>query len=222
MPARRLTDDYLHLGHRRRLVADLRARGIRDEATLAAIGRVPRHYFVARAHESRAYEDRALPIGHGQTISQPYTVAYQTSALRAEPRQKILEVGTGSGYQAAVLGSLGLRVCTLERQEGLYQQARALLAGGRFGRVRCFLRDGYKGLPAYAPFDRILVTAGAREIPVVLLEQLAPGGVLVIPVGRGGQVMKRITRDARGGGFREENGAEFRFVPFLDGLEPLR
>lgn len=221
MPNRRFTDDYLHLGHRRRLVAQLRARGIRDEATLAAIGKVPRHYFVARAHESRAYEDRALPIGNGQTISQPYTVAYQTSALRAEPRQKVLEVGTGSGYQAAVLGAMGLRVCTLERQESLFQQARELLSGGRFGQVRCFLRDGYKGLPAYAPFDRILVTAAADAVPEVLLEQLAPGGVLVIPVGRDGQVMKRIARDPDGGGFRQEDGAHFRFVPFLKGLEPL-
>lgn len=217
MPPRRLIDDYLHLGNRRRLVTHLRTRGIDDEATLAAIGRVPRHYFVSRAHEARAYEDRALPIGHGQTISQPYTVAYQTSLLRAAARQKVLEVGTGSGYQAAILGAMGLRVFTLERQEGLYREARALLAGGRFGGVRCLLRDGGKGLPAYAPFDRILVTAGAERLPTALVEQLAPGGILVIPIGTNVQVMTRVTKRPDGGSDVEELG-EFRFVPFLRGL----
>lgn len=221
MPPRRLTDDYLHLGHRRRLVAHLRTRGIDDEATLAAIGRVPRHYFVSRAHEARAYEDRALPIGDGQTISQPYTVAYQTSLLRAAPRQKVLEVGTGSGYQAAVLGAMGLRVFTLERHEGLYRDARALFAAGGFGDVRCLLRDGGKGLPAYAPFERILVTAGAQDVPAALIDQLAPGGILVIPVGVDVQVMKRVTKRADGGADVEDLG-EFRFVPFLKGVASAR
>ena len=221
MPGRRLRDDYLHLGHRRRLVQHLRHRGIDDVATLDAIGRVPRHFFVPRAHEARAYEDRALPIGHGQTISQPYTVAFQTSVLRARRRQKVLEIGTGSGYQAAVLGALGLRVFTLERQEALYHRTRALLSAHDFGRIRCFLRDGYRGLPAYAPFDRILVTAGASDIPEVLLGQLAPGGIMVVPVGDGDQVMKRITRPEGGGAIVVEDLGAFRFVPFLGGLVPL-
>lgn len=221
MSARRFRDDYLHLGHRRRLVQHLRHRGIDDEAVLEAIGQVPRHFFVPRAHEARAYEDRALPIGHGQTISQPFTVAYQTALLRASPRQKVLEIGTGSGYQAAVLGAMGLRVFTLERQEALFRNTQALLSARGFGRIRCFLRDGYRGLPAYAPFDRILVTAGAADIPEVLVDQLAPGGIMVVPVGEGEQVMKRITRPDDGGEVVVEDLGAFRFVPFLEGLVPL-
>ena len=221
MSARRFRDDYLHLGHRRRLVQHLRHRGIDDEAVLEAIGQVPRHFFVPRAHEARAYEDRALPIGHGQTISQPFTVAYQTALLRASPRQKVLEIGTGSGYQAAVLGAMGLRVFTLERQEALFRHTQALLSARGFGRIRCFLRDGYRGLPAYAPFDRILVTAGAADIPEVLVDQLAPGGIMVVPVGEGEQVMKRITRPDDGGEVVVEDLGAFRFVPFLEGLVPL-
>lgn len=221
MSVRRLRDDYLHLGNRRRLVQQLRSRGIRDEATLSAIAKVPRHFFVPQVHGARAYEDRALPIGHGQTISQPYTVAYQTALLRARPRHKVLEVGTGSGYQAAVLGTMGLRVFTLERREALFHDVRELLGGQRFGKIRCFLRDGYRGLPAYAPYDRILVTAGAAEVPVALLEQLAPGGVMVAPVGEGDQVMKRLTRPPDGGEVEVEELGTFRFVPFVQGLEPL-
>ena len=217
MPRRKLSDDYLHLGHRRRLVTALRARGIDHPPTLEAFGRVPRHWFVPRVHEARAYEDRALPIARGQTISQPYTVAYQTSLLRPAPRLKVLEVGTGSGYQAAILGTLGMRVFTLERHEALYQSARTLFADRRFGDVRCFLRDGFRGLPAHSPFDRILVTAGAETVPPALLEQLGRGGVMVIPVGREGQVMRRITR-ADDGTLSEEDFGQFRFVPFLEGL----
>lgn len=221
MTTRTFVDDYIHLGARRRLVQTLRGRGISDEAVLAAIGSVPRHWFVAPAYEPLAYEDRALPIAQGQTISQPYTVAYQTELLQVAPRTKVLEIGTGSGYQAAVLGKLGARVFTLERQELLFQAARAVLGGKRFAGVRCFLRDGYRGLPVYGPFERILVTAGAREVPAALLEQLAVGGKLVIPVGGERHEMLRITR-ASEVDYREEAFGSFRFVPFREGLVTAR
>ena len=217
MQKRRYTDDYLHVGHRRRLVQLLRGKGVSDEAVLAAIARVPRHWFVAPVHEARAYEDRALPIAEGQTISQPLTVALQSSWLAADETHKILEVGTGSGYQAAVLATMGLRVYTLERQEGLYARTSRLLRQLRFGRVRCFLQDGFKGLPAYAPFDRILVTAGAGEVPPALLSQLAVGGQLIIPLGEGSQVMHRVTH-VRPGDFETEALGRFRFVPFRQGI----
>ena len=219
MATRKYVDDYLHLGHRRRLVQQLRARGITDERVLAAIGKVPRHWFVAQPYEALAYEDRALPIASGQTISQPYTVAYQSALLQTEPRMKVLEVGTGSGYQAAVLGALDLRVYSLERHTGLYQSARHLLTGTRFGKIRCFLRDGYRGLPVYGPYDRILVTAGAPELPLTLLDQLAQGGQLVIPVGGIQQTMQRVTRTGKGPtDYTIESFAKFRFVPFKPGL----
>lgn len=219
MATRNYVDDYLHLGHRRRLVQHLRTRGIRDERVLAAIARVPRHWFVAKPYEALAYEDRALPIASGQTISQPYTVAYQSSLLAAEPRMKVLEVGTGSGYQAAVLARMDLRVYTLERHEALHQSARQLLGGGRFGKVRAFLRDGYRGLPVYAPYDRILVTAGAAELPTALIEQLVVGGTMIVPVGAGQQVMQRVTRTGlRAGEFVVEAFEKFRFVPFKAGV----
>ena len=217
MTTRTYADDYIHLGHRRRLVQILRERGIRDEAVLAAIGRVPRHWFVGQPYESLAYEDRALPIARGQTISQPYTVAAQTEWLRAEPRTKVLEIGTGSGYQAAILGAMGLRVFTLERQEDLYHRTRALLHRHRFGMVRCFLQDGYRGLPAYGPYERILVTAGAPTVPQALLAQLTVGGAMVIPVGVGQQTMQRITRLAEDD-YAVERLGEFRFVPFAEGI----
>ncbi len=217
MSTKHYTDDYIHLGHRRRLVQALRGKGIRDERVLAAIGKVPRHWFVSGPYEDRAYEDRALPIGYKQTISQPYTVACQSAWLDAQPQHKVLEIGTGSGYQAAVLATMGVRVYTLERQEELYLRSNALLGKHRFGTIRCFLKDGFKGLPAYAPFDRILLTAGAEHVPPELLSQLAIGGSMVVPVGSGRQVMHRITRYGEED-FRSETLGEFRFVPFREGL----
>ena len=217
MSNRKFVDDYLHLGHRRRLVSTLRTKGITDEQVLQAISKVPRHWFVEQPFEAKAYEDRALPIAASQTISQPYTVAYQTSLLRPAPRLKVLEIGTGSGYQAAVLGKLGMRVFTLERQEQLYAKTRSMLAANRFGSIRCFLRDGYRGLPVYGPYDRILVTAGAPEVPLKLLEQLTIGGILVIPVGVGKQEMLRITRTSEDA-FETERMGPFRFVPFAEGI----
>ncbi len=202
----------------RRLLIDLlREKGIFDEAVLAAMNAMPRHFFLDKAFEEWAYEDKAFPIGNKQTISQPYTVAYQTILLEVNKRDKVLEVGTGSGYQSAILASLGARVFTIERQEILFHKAKKLLAGLGLGNVRCYFRDGYKGLAEFAPFDRIIVTAGAPEIPKLLLEQLKIGGLMVIPVGAGKvQQMMRITRVATTE-FREETFDKFRFVPFLKG-----
>ncbi len=213
-----MQDTYRHKGMRRRLIAQLRERGISDEKVLAAMEALPRHFFLDKAFEEHAYEDKAFPIGSEQTISQPYTVAYQTSLLQVQKRDKILEIGTGSGYQAAILALLGARVYTVERQEALYHSAKALLEQLNIGNVRCFLRDGYKGLPEYAPFDKILVTAGAAEVPPALLEQLKTGGILVIPVGEEVQRMYRITRLSERE-YREETFDNFRFVPFLEGIK---
>lgn len=213
-----MKDTYLHKGMRRRLIAQLRTRGIKDEGVLMVMSELPRHYFIDKAFEEHAYEDKAFPIGNNQTISQPYTVAYQTSLLNVQKRDKILEIGTGSGYQAAVLALLGARVYTVERQEALFYATKTLLDALQLGNIRCFLRDGYKGLPEYAPFDKILVTAGASEVPAVLLQQLAVGGVLVIPVGEKVQKMYRITR-LSDTDYQHESFDDFRFVPFLEGIQ---
>jgi protein-L-isoaspartate(D-aspartate) O-methyltransferase len=214
-----LTDSYRHKGMRKRLVDSLRKKGIRDEAVLHAMELVPRHFFLDKAFEEHAYEDKPFPIGHEQTISQPFTVAFQTEILQVQKRQKVLEIGTGSGYQAAVLGRMGARVYTVERYEALYNRAKSLLGRLHLSNVRCFYRDGSKGLPEFAPFDRILATAGAREIPDALKLQLCIGGILVIPVGEALQHMLRITR-LSDTDYRVEDLGDFRFVPFLVGVEP--
>lgn len=205
---------------RRRLIEKLRERSELDPKVLDAMEALPRHFFLDRAFEEHAYEDKAFPIGNEQTISQPYTVAYQTTLLEVKKRDKILEIGTGSGYQAAILAMLGARVFTVERQEALYRKADMLLHELRVGNVRCFFRDGSKGLPEYAPFDKILATAGASEIPQALKEQLKIGGMLIIPVGEKVQQMYRITRIAENE-WTEEIFADFRFVPFLGGINRL-
>lgn len=199
---------------------DLRKRGIRDEAVLAAMMAVPRHFFLDKAFEERAYEDKPFPIGNEQTISQPYTVAYQSSLLAVKAGDRILEIGTGSGYQAAILAALGARVYTVERQESLYMQARDLLQALGFRTVQCFFRDGGLGLPVYAPFDKIVVTAGATVVPEPLKEQLMTGGILVIPVGNQVQKMTRITRISAKE-FKEEILDDFKFVPFLSGTAKI-
>ncbi|MEL6635225.1 MAG: protein-L-isoaspartate(D-aspartate) O-methyltransferase [Bacteroidota bacterium] len=213
-----MKDTYRHRGLRRQLIEQIRQRGIRDERVLSAIQRVPRHFFLEKAFEEWAYQDRAFPIGKQQTISQPYTVAYQTELLEVEPREKVLEIGTGSGYQAAILAVLGARVYTVERQELLFQRAGQLLQQLGLGGVRTYFRDGTKGLPEFAPFERIIVTAGSPEIPEQLKTQLKVGGKMVVPVGTpDGQRMYRITRLAEDH-YAEETFARFRFVPFLGGL----
>ncbi len=203
---------------RRNLIADLRKRGIQDEYVLAAMSEIPRHFFLDKAFEEWAYQDKPFPIGAGQTISQPYTVAFMTELLEVRKRDKVLEIGTGSGYQAAVLATMGARVFSVERHKALYVAAKALLEKMGLGRIRLFLRDGYKGLPEFAPFDRIIVTAGAPQIPEALKAQLSIGGILVIPVGEDYQTMLKVTRRAEDEYTEEEKGI-FRFVPFLGGIE---
>ncbi len=213
-----MKDTYRHRGLRRQLVEQIRHRGINDENVLWAINQVPRHFFLDKAFEERAYQDQAFPIGKSQTISQPYTVAYQTKLLEVKKREKILEIGTGSGYQAAILAVLGARVYTVERQELLYQEATRLLKAMGLEGVRTYFRDGNKGLPEFAPFDKIIVTAGSDQFPPHLKMQLKLGGKMVIPVGTSNeQRMYRITRLTEDR-FQEEEFDRFRFVPFLSGL----
>lgn len=211
-----MTDSYQHQAQRRELLTTLREKGIRDEQVLEAIGQLPRHFFLEKAFVEWAYQDKPFPIGCEQTISQPYTVAFQTSLLEVEKRQKVLEIGTGSGYQSAILALMGARVFTIERHRPLYLKAKKTLRSLGLEGVRCYHRDGYKGLPELAPFDRILVTAGAPKVPQALKEQLTIGGYLVIPVGEEGQRMLRIIRHSEDHWETEDHGP-FRFVPFLPG-----
>ena len=211
-------DTYRHKGLRKKLIATLREKGIQDEKVLQAMEALPRHFFLEKAFEEWAYQDKAFPIGNEQTISQPFTVAYQTELLQIKKRDKVLEVGTGSGYQAAILALLGARVYTIERQEGLFHKTNNLLGLLEVGNIRTFFRDGYKGLPEFTPFDKMIVTAGATTIPKTLKDQLKIGGMLVIPVGDGKvQKMIRITRISEKE-FKKEEFADFRFVPFLKGV----
>jgi protein-L-isoaspartate(D-aspartate) O-methyltransferase len=213
-----LKDTYRHKGLRKRMVDGLRQRGVHDEAVLAAMAAVPRHYFLEQAFEEHAYEDKPFPIGCEQTISQPFTVAYQTVLLEVKNGDHVLEIGTGSGYQAAILAVLGAKVFTVERQEALYLHTKKLLETLGFNTIKCFFRDGSKGLPEKAPFDKIIVTAGAPVVPQPLKEQLAVGGILVIPVGESVQKMLKIKRISATE-YREERFHDFRFVPFLEGVE---
>ncbi|WP_344978294.1 protein-L-isoaspartate(D-aspartate) O-methyltransferase [Compostibacter hankyongensis] len=214
---RKYEDTWRHKGMRTKLVEGLREKGIADEAVLQAIQHIPRHFFLDTAFESIAYEDRAFPIGEGQTISQPYTVAYQTQLLEVKPFDKVLEIGTGSAYQSCVLAELGAHVYTIERQKKLYEQLKHFIFRTRYPTIKFFYGDGYEGLPTYAPFDRVIVTAAAPEIPRKLLEQLKTGGMMVIPVGgAAGQRMLRITKTGDDD-FEEEAYDNFSFVPMLSG-----
>jgi protein-L-isoaspartate(D-aspartate) O-methyltransferase len=212
-----LNDSLRHQGMRKKLVDGLKIKGIRDEKVLDAIRKVPRHLFMESTFINFAYKDQAFPIGAGQTISQPFTVAIQTQLLQIEKNEKVLEVGTGSGYQAAVLVEMGARVFTIERQKELYQKVQAFLPEIGY-HLACFLGDGYKGLPNFAPFDKILVTAGAPFVPEDLKLQLKIGGRLVIPVGGEKRqemfVIKRISEEE----FKIEKHGSFVFVPLLKGV----
>ena len=206
-------DNYKQRGLRNKLVKKLRLKGIKDERVLTAIQKVPRHAFFDDALLGHAYEDKAFPIGEGQTISQPYTVAFQTEKLDIKPGQKVLEIGTGSGYQACILLELGATVYTIEVNRQLYDRTRAFLPLLGY-RPFFILGDGSMGLPAKAPFDRIMVTAGAPVVPTALTRQLAEGGILVIPVGdREKQKMLKITR--QGDQLHEESYDYFAFVPLV-------
>jgi protein-L-isoaspartate(D-aspartate) O-methyltransferase len=210
----KLEDTYLHKGKRRALVAELRGKGIKSERVLEAINALPRHFFFDTALISHAYEDKAFPIGEGQTISQPYTVAFQTELLDVKPGDRILEIGTGSGYQGSILHLLGAEVFTIEYQKKLFEGTQRFLK--RLGiEMHLFYGDGTQGLPQYAPYDKIIVTAGAPIVPEALIQQLKIGGVLVIPVGdRQRQAMVKITKKSAKSIEREEFDG-FAFVPLL-------
>jgi len=209
-----MIDSYKHKGLRKQLVETVRAKGISDEQILGAIEKIPRHFFLDSTFQNLAYEDKPFPIGAGQTISQPFTVAFQTQLLQVKKRDKILEIGTGSGYQACVLLELGAIVYTIERQKSLYQKTKLFLPSIGYN-PKFFYGDGYKGLPAFAPFDKIIVTAGAPYIPEMLLNQLKNGGIMVIPVGEGDvQKMITVVKSVTGEVSIHEHGA-FRFVPLL-------
>jgi protein-L-isoaspartate(D-aspartate) O-methyltransferase len=209
-----MEDSYKHRGLRRKLIATIKSKGITDEAVLAAMGKVPRHLFFDNAFLEHAYQDKAFPIGHGQTISQPYTVAFQTMLLDASAGDKILEIGTGSGYQASILLELGLKVFTIEYNKPLYEQTKKFLP--RMGYLPIFKHgDGSLGWPLHAPYDAIIVTAGAPVVPETLKEQLTIGGKLVIPVGDDQrQKMLKITRVSETE-FDTEEFDYFAFVPLL-------
>jgi len=212
-----LKDTYRHKGLRKQLVETLHRKGIKDERVLQAIDTIPRHFFLDKAFEEWAYQDKPFPIGKDQTISQPFTVAYQSALLDVQKRDKILEIGTGSGYQAAVLAFLGARVYTIERQELLHERSTRLLHQLGFEGIRTYFRDGYKGLAELAPFDKIIVTAGAPEVPSALREQLKINGTLIIPVGEKAQTMFKITR-MTADTYKDEALDNFKFVPFLKGV----
>jgi protein-L-isoaspartate(D-aspartate) O-methyltransferase len=180
--AHKFIDNYREQGARKKLAEKLKERGIRDKAVLAAIGKVPRHYFFDETFWFQAYKDIAFPIGDGQTISQPYTVAYQTELLHIRKADKVLEIGTGSGYQTCILLELGAEVFTIERQENLFNRTKLVLPHMGY-KAHFFCGDGSKGIAEHAPYDKILVTAGAPFVPETLLKQLRVGGILVIPVG---------------------------------------
>lgn len=214
---RTFEDSYRHKGLRRQLVQVIREKGITDERVLDAILHIPRHFFMDSAFDKIAYEDRAFPIGEGQTISQPYTVAYQTQLLEVKPFEKVLEIGTGSAYQACVLAEMGAQVFTIERQKKLFDGNKQFAVLKKYPGLKFFFGDGYEGLPTYAPFDKIIVTAAAPFIPPRLVEQLRPGGRMVIPVGEGQvQRMLRLTRQPDGS-TTQEVFDNFSFVPMIEG-----
>ena len=211
-----LEDNYRHKGLRKQLVDALRTKGITDEVVLAAINEVPRHVFLDSSFVELAYQDQAFPIGSGQTISQPSTVAFQTQLLGIEQGMKVLEIGTGSGYQACVLAAMGAKVFSIERQRNLYFKTKEILEQLPF-RVKVFLGDGYEGLPTYQPFDRVIITAGAPSIPEKLIEQLKPSGIMVIPMDNAegdGQTMLKVTK-MEDGSLKKEEFGDFKFVPML-------
>lgn len=210
-------DTYRHKGLRKQLVDTLKQKGITDERVLDAVNKVPRHFFLDSAFDKVAYEDRAFPIAESQTISQPYTVAYQSQLLEIKQYDKVLEIGTGSGYQAIVLAEMGAKVFTVERQKKLFDQHKTFILRNKYPNIKYFYGDGYEGLPTFGPFDKIIVTAAAPHIPPKLIEQLKKGGKMVIPVGEGSvQRMLRITKN-EDGSTSQETFDDFSFVPMLEG-----
>ena len=219
-------DSFKHKGLRRQMCEEMRRKGITDPLVLKAMEEVPRHWFIDPALDAHAYVDRALKIGCDQTISHPSTVAMQSQLLELKPGMKVLEIGTGSGYQTAILCRMGAKVFSVERQKGLFDQTKRLL--GELGyRARCFLGDGYQGLTEvnYGPYDRVIVTCGAPEIPAPLMAQLKVGGIMVIPVGETEQEMLRVTKNGETQEYWvvEKCGTgSYRFVPMLEGRQVNR
>ncbi len=214
---RTFVDKHIHRGLRTKLVVDLRTKGIKDQAILNAFLSIPRHYFLDEAFFQWAYKDAAFPIEVGQTISQPYTVAMQTTLLEVEAGDKILEIGTGSGFQACILSFLGAKVYTIERQKVLFEKTYKLLRQIGFTKIRTLFGDGFKGAQKFAPFDKIIITCGAMEIPTSLFSQLKDGGIMVVPAGSGdNKKMYKITK--QGDELIKEEHGVYRFVPMLQGV----
>lgn len=210
-----MKDSTKHQGLRNQLVEQLAQKGITDKLVLKAIGAIPRHLFLNSSFEQYAYQDKAFPIAAGQTISHPYTVAFQSQLLNLQPNQKILEIGTGSGYQTAVLCHMGATVYTIERQNELFKKTNLFLPKIGVRPKKVIFGDGYKGLPDYAPYDAILVTAGAPFIPEPLMAQLKIGGKLIIPLGDEEQIMTQLVRKNQSQ-FEKTEFGNFRFVPLLE------
>jgi protein-L-isoaspartate(D-aspartate) O-methyltransferase len=216
---RKFEDTYRHKGLRKKLIDSLREKGITDEQVLTAMNAIPRHYFLDTALDHFAYEDRAFPIDSNQTISQPYTVAYQTQLLQVKPLEKVLEIGTGSMYQSTVLAEMGAQVFSIERQHLLFQKTKEYVFKKKYpsSKLKFFFGDGFEGEPSFAPYDKIIITCGAPIVPPKLLEQLKPGGFMVIPLDQGeAQRMIRVTKN-EDGSFDEEAFDDFSFVPMLVG-----
>jgi protein-L-isoaspartate(D-aspartate) O-methyltransferase len=211
-----MTESFEAKGKRKKLVAELRQKGIADEDVLRAMDIVPRHLFMDPAFLIHAYTDKAFPIASGQTISQPYTVAVQSSLLRIKKRDKILEIGTGSGYQAAILAEMGAKVYTIERHRELFQKAQRTLAPMGYS-IDFFYGDGYEGKPLYGPFDGILITAAAPEVPTALLKQLKTGGRLVVPIGTSNSQVMTVVEKTEPDVFEYSEHGQFVFVPMLKG-----
>lgn len=214
---RKYEDTYRHKGLRKKLIDNLRQKGITDENVLTAMNNIPRHFFLDSAFDEIAYEDRAFPISEGQTISQPYTVAYQSQLLQVKPFDKILEIGTGSIYQATVLAEMGAQVFTIERQKVLFDKSKNFVLKNKYPNIKFFYGDGFEGLPTFAPFDKVIITAAAPFIPPKLVQQMKVGGKMVIPVDEGEhQRMLRLTK-LEDGNTKEEAFDNFSFVPMLTG-----
>ena len=214
---RKFEDTYTHRGMRKQLITLLREKGITDENVLDAMNTIPRHFFLDSAFDKIAYEDRAFPIAAEQTISQPYTVAYQSQLLEIKKGDKVLEIGTGSIYQTTILAEMGARVFTIERQKKLFDEQKSYYFKSKYLNIKFFYGDGFEGLKTYAPFDKIIITAAAPFIPPKLVEQLKTGGYMVIPVDEGdAQRMMRLTKQADGT-VTQEMFNEFSFVPMLTG-----